>query len=210
MQEQEKHSVAVVTGSSSGIGFETSLLLARSGFYTYATMRNINRSEPLLDIAKKDTLPLKVIPLDVNNDNSGKEAIGRIMQKFERIDVVVNNAGYGLIGALEDIPVEEIKSHFETNLFGAIRIIQAVLDLYLLCYNLNATIKLRITFPSNSTSKEIVSHNGQATYNAELNQNSKNNNYNATAEASAPGYISTTNTTTSSSTSITTSNSKSV
>ena len=73
----------------------------------------------------------------------------------------------------------------------------------------NATIKLRITFPSNSTSKEIISHNGQATYNAELNQNSKNNNYNATAEASAPGYISTTNTTTSSSTSITTSNSKS-
>jgi NAD(P)-dependent dehydrogenase (short-subunit alcohol dehydrogenase family) len=210
MQEQEKHSVAVVTGSSSGIGFETSLLLARSGFYTYATMRNINRSEPLLDIAKKDTLPLKVIPLDVNNDNSVKEAIGRIMQKFERIDVVVNNAGYGLVGALEDIPMEQIKSHFETNLFGAIRIIQAVLDLYLLCYNLNATIKLRITFPSNSTSKEIVSHNGQATYNAELNQNSKNNNYNATAEASAPGYISTTNTTTSSSTSITTSNSKSV
>jgi NAD(P)-dependent dehydrogenase (short-subunit alcohol dehydrogenase family) len=132
------------------------------------------------------------------------------MQKFERIDVVVNNAGYGLVGALEDIPMEQIKSHFETNLFGAIRIIQAVLDLYLLCYNLNATIKLRITFPSNSTSKEIVSHNGQATYNAELNQNSKNNNYNATAEASAPGYISTTNTTTSSSTSITTSNSKSV
>jgi hypothetical protein len=72
MQEQEKHSVAVVTGSSSGIGFETSLLLARSGFYTYATMRNTNRSEPLLDIAKKDTLPLQVIPLDVNNDNSVK------------------------------------------------------------------------------------------------------------------------------------------
>ena len=112
MQEQEKHSVAVVTGSSSGIGFETSLLLARSGFYTYATMRNINRSEPLLDIAKKDTLPLKVFPLDVNNDNSVKEAIDTIMQKFERIDVVVNNAGYGLIGALEDIPMEEIKASF--------------------------------------------------------------------------------------------------
>jgi NAD(P)-dependent dehydrogenase (short-subunit alcohol dehydrogenase family) len=70
MQEQEKHSVAVVTGSSSGIGFETSLLLARSGFYTYATMRNINSSQPLLDIAKKDSLPLEVFPLDVNYDNS--------------------------------------------------------------------------------------------------------------------------------------------
>lgn len=155
MQEQEKHSVAVVTGSSSGIGFETSLLLARSGFYTYATMRNINRSEPLLDIAKKDTLPLKVIPLDVNNDNSVKEAIGRIMQKFERIDVVVNNAGYGLIGALEDIPMEQIKSHFETNLFGAIRIIQAVLPI--LRKQRNGTIVNvssmggRIAFPLSST-----------------------------------------------------------
>lgn len=155
MQEQEKHSVAVVTGSSSGIGFETSLLLARSGFYTYATMRNINRSEPLLDIAKKDTLPLKVIPLDVNNDNSVKEAIGRIMQKFERIDVVVNNAGYGLIGALEDIPMEQIKSHFETNLFGAIRIIQAVLPI--MRKQRNGTIVNvssmggRIAFPLSST-----------------------------------------------------------
>lgn len=155
MQEQEKHSVAVVTGSSSGIGFETSLLLARSGFYTYATMRNINRSEPLLDIAEKDTLPLKVIPLDVNNDNSVKEAIGRIMQKFERIDVVVNNAGYGLIGALEDIPMEQIKSHFETNLFGAIRIIQAVLPI--MRKQRNGTIVNvssmggRIAFPLSST-----------------------------------------------------------
>lgn len=129
MQEQDKQSVAVVTGSSSGIGFETSLLLARSGFYTYATMRNINSSQPLLDIAKKDSLPLQVFPLDINNDNSVKEAIDRIMQKFERIDVVVNNAGYGLIGALEDIPMEEIKAHFETNLFGPIRVLQAVLPI---------------------------------------------------------------------------------
>ena len=84
-------------------------------------MRNINSSQPLPDIAKKDSLPLQVFPLDVNNVNSVKEAIDRIMQKFERIDVVVNNAGYALIDALEDIPMEEIKAHFETNLFGAIR-----------------------------------------------------------------------------------------
>lgn len=155
MQEQEEHSVAVVTGSSSGIGFETSLLLARSGFHTYATMRNINRSEPLLDIAKKDNIPLEVIPLDVNNDNLVKEAIDRIIQKFERIDVVVNNAGYGLIGALEDIPMEDIKAHFETNLFGAIRVMQAVLPI--MRKQRNGTIVNvssmggRIAFPLSST-----------------------------------------------------------
>jgi NAD(P)-dependent dehydrogenase (short-subunit alcohol dehydrogenase family) len=127
MQDQEKYRVAVVTGSSSGIGFETSILLARNGFYTYATMRNMSRSQPLLDIAKKESLPLDIVPLDLNNDKSVIEAIDRIMQKFGRIDVVVNNAGYGLIGSLEDIPMEEIKTHFEINLFGALRIIQAVL-----------------------------------------------------------------------------------
>ncbi|HMH11162.1 MAG TPA: SDR family oxidoreductase [Candidatus Nitrosopolaris rasttigaisensis] len=155
MQEKEKHSVAVVTGSSSGIGFETSLLLARSGFYTYATMRNITRSEALLDIAKKGSLPLEIIPLDVNNDNSVKEAIERIMQKFERIDVVVNNAGYGLIGALEDIPMEEIKTHFETNLFGSIRVIQSVLPImrkqrYGTIVNVSS-MGGRIAFPLSST-----------------------------------------------------------
>jgi short-subunit dehydrogenase len=127
MQDQEKYRLAVVTGSSSGIGFETSILLARNGFYTYATMRNMSRSQPLLDIAKKESLPLDIVPLDLNNDKSVIEAIDRIMQKFGRIDVVVNNAGYGLIGSLEDIPMEEIKTHFEINLFGALRIIQAVL-----------------------------------------------------------------------------------
>jgi short-subunit dehydrogenase len=130
MQEQEKSSVAVVTGSSSGIGLDTSLLLARSGFHTYATMRNIDvRSEHLMDIVKKDNLPLEVFPLDVNNDNSVKDTIDRIVQESKRIDVVVNNAGYGLIGALEDIPMKEIKAHFETNLFGAIRVMQAVLPI---------------------------------------------------------------------------------
>ena len=119
---------AIVTGASSGIGFQTSLLLARNGLYTYATMRNLDRSRQLVDIVKKENLPIEVLPLDVTNEISVRDTIDRIIRESTKIDVLVNNAGYGLIGAL-DIPMEEIKSHFETNLFGAIRLMQVVLPI---------------------------------------------------------------------------------
>lgn len=121
--------IAIVTGASSGIGFQTSLMLARNGFYTYATMRNIERSGQLVDTVKKENLPMEVLPLDVTKETSVRDAVDRIIKESRTIDVLVNNAGYGLIGALEDIPMEEIKSHFETNLFGAIRVMQAVLPI---------------------------------------------------------------------------------
>jgi NAD(P)-dependent dehydrogenase (short-subunit alcohol dehydrogenase family) len=121
--------VAVVTGSSSGIGFETSLLLARNGFYTYATMRNIDKSNKITDLAKRDNLPLEVSQLDVSNDESVKDAVNIIAEKHGRIDVVVNNAGYGSTGAVEDFSMEEIKAQFETNFFGSVRVIQSVLPL---------------------------------------------------------------------------------
>jgi len=119
--------VAVVTGSSSGIGFQTALLLARNGFSTYASMRNIEKSKSITEIANKEGLPLHVIQLDVNNDATVKNAIDKIVEEGKRIDVLVNNAGYGLFGALEDLSIEEIKAQFETNFFGAIRVTQAVL-----------------------------------------------------------------------------------
>lgn len=119
--------VAVVTGSSSGIGFATSLLLARNGFYTYATMRNLDKSKKIMEEGKKDNLPLKVIQLDVDDDKSVKTAIDKVVSEKNRIDVLVNNAGYGLIGCVEDLSMEEIRNIFETNLFGTIRVMQAVL-----------------------------------------------------------------------------------
>jgi short-subunit dehydrogenase len=123
--------VAVVTGSSTGIGFETSLMLARNGFHTYATIRNLEDggSKQIIDIAKNENLPLQVIQLDVNNDKSVIDAINRILRDKERIDVVVNNAGYALIGAFEENSMEEIKAQFETNFFGAIRVMQAVIPI---------------------------------------------------------------------------------
>lgn len=121
--------IAVVTGSSSGIGFETALLLARSGFHTYATMRNLEKSKSITEIANTEKLPLQVVQLDVNDDISVKNAIDKIVSAAEnkRIDVLVNNAGYGLFGSVEDTSIEEIKAQFETNFFGVIRVTQQVL-----------------------------------------------------------------------------------
>ncbi len=127
--EEEQQKVAIVTGSSSGIGYATSLLLARNRFHTYATMRNIEKSADIQEIANKERLPLQVIQLDVNDDASIRNSIKRVERENERIDVLVNNAGYGLVGAFEDLSVEEIKSQFETNFFGVIRLTQQVLPI---------------------------------------------------------------------------------
>jgi short-subunit dehydrogenase len=126
---EEQGKVAIVTGSSSGIGYATSLLLARNRFHTYATMRNIEKSADIQEIANKERLPLQVIQLDVNDDASIRNSIKRVERENERIDVLVNNAGYGLVGAFEDLSVEEIKSQFETNFFSVIRLTQQVLPI---------------------------------------------------------------------------------
>src|ERR687885_582708 len=120
-------SVALVTGSSSGIGFETALHLARNGYKTYASMRNLEKSKSITEVANREKLRLKVIQLDVNDDKSVEEAIDRVVKENQKIDVLVNNAGYGLLGALEDLSIEEIKAQFETNFFGVVRVTQQVL-----------------------------------------------------------------------------------
>ncbi|MRN62398.1 MAG: SDR family NAD(P)-dependent oxidoreductase, partial [Nitrosopumilales archaeon] len=94
--------VAVVTGSSSGIGFETSLTLARNGFLTYATMRNLNKSKNIKSVAEKEKLSLKIVQLDVTDGGSVKNAMQSIIDEDGRIDILVNNAGYSLNGAFED------------------------------------------------------------------------------------------------------------
>lgn len=121
--------VAVITGSSTGIGFETSLMLARNGYFTYATMRNTQKSKEIERIAQQENLPIRIVEMDVNNDNSVKTTIEKIVRERNRIDVLVNNAGYGLFGALEDLPMEEIKRQYETNVFGVIRVSQNVLPI---------------------------------------------------------------------------------
>ncbi|MGA7900431.1 MAG: SDR family NAD(P)-dependent oxidoreductase [Nitrososphaeraceae archaeon] len=74
MKEQQRQQIALVTGSASGIGFETALMLARNGIYTFATMRNLSKSEEILDYARKDHLPLETLRLDVTDEQSISEA----------------------------------------------------------------------------------------------------------------------------------------
>jgi NAD(P)-dependent dehydrogenase (short-subunit alcohol dehydrogenase family) len=124
---EETTRTAIVTGSSSGIGLETSIALARNGFYTYATMRNPAKGKTLADMAEKEKLPLQVAELDVNSDESVRDTVDGIAKERKRIDVVVNNAGFALVGALEETSMDEIKTQFETNLFGALRVMKAVI-----------------------------------------------------------------------------------
>jgi NAD(P)-dependent dehydrogenase (short-subunit alcohol dehydrogenase family) len=122
-------SVAVVTGSSSGIGLAASLALAKNGYLTYATMRNLAKQDSIQSVAEKEHLPVRTVQLDVTDENSVKNAIQSILSESGRIDLLVNNAGYGMTGAIEDIGMDEIKSLYETNVFGVIRVTQAVLPI---------------------------------------------------------------------------------
>src|SRR3970282_1555810 len=110
--------VALVTGSSSGIGFETALTLARENYFTYASMRNTSKAGKIQEIAKKENLNLKVIELDVDKEDSIKSAVKKFKEQKGRIDVLVNNAGYGFFCVIEDITMDDLKEQFATNFFG--------------------------------------------------------------------------------------------
>ncbi|MDH3696783.1 MAG: SDR family oxidoreductase [Nitrosopumilus sp.] len=118
--------VALVTGSSSGIGLETALALARDGYHTFASMRDIKKSAELEHAAKKENLTMDVIELDVDKEESIVSAIKKITSDYQRIDVLVNNAGYGQFGCTEDVSINDFRKQFETNFFSIVRIIQEV------------------------------------------------------------------------------------
>ena len=118
--------VAVVTGTSSGIGFETALALARDGYHTYATMRNTAKSNKIKELGQKESLKISVLELDVDDEDSIKTTIKKILDEKQSIDVLVNNAGWGLWGCVEDVSIDEFKAQFDTNFFSIIRLIQEV------------------------------------------------------------------------------------
>lgn len=95
--------VAVVTGSSSGIGFETSFTLARSGFFTYATMRNLGKGASIKSVATKEGLPIRVVQLDVTEDRSINDAVHSIISDVGKIDVLVTMLGMDLTERLKTL-----------------------------------------------------------------------------------------------------------
>jgi short-subunit dehydrogenase len=121
MSYQEKQMpVAVVTGSSTGIGLETSLILAKNGYRTYATMRNLDKSSGITSKSTEEDLPLTVLQMNVDDDKSVIDTIQKIMNDNGRIDVVVNNAGYSLAGAFEESSTQDGRAQLETNFFKAV------------------------------------------------------------------------------------------
>ncbi|MFF0341687.1 oxidoreductase [Kribbella sp. NPDC004875] len=113
--------VALVTGASSGIGEATALELAEAGYTVYAAARRVERMAHLIESG------IRTISMDVTDDASMQEGVNKIIAESGRIDVLVNNAGYGSYGALEDVPMAEARHQFEVNVFGAARLTQLVL-----------------------------------------------------------------------------------
>ena len=117
----------LVTGTSKGIGLAAALCLGRTGHTVFATMRNPDRSPELARIVAEESLPITVSVMDVDDDTSVTEGIGAIQNDHGPIDILVNNAGIERTGSVEELDLAEFKAVMETNYFGAIRCMKAVL-----------------------------------------------------------------------------------
>lgn len=119
----------LVTGCSSGIGLATCHVLSRNNFMTYGTVRNLSKAKKIQDLINRENLFLKILRLDVNDNQSIKLAVRKILTDTGRIDVLINNAGFGMFGPVEEIATQEVKKQFETNFFGTIRLIKAIVPI---------------------------------------------------------------------------------
>ena len=117
----------LITGTSSGIGLATALAFGRAGHKVSATMRNPSRAPRLAQVTAKENLPITISAIDVDSDASVNEGINRIVNEGGPIDVLVNNAGIERTGSVEELSLADFRAVMETNYFGAIRCIQAVL-----------------------------------------------------------------------------------
>ena len=119
--------VVLITGCSTGIGLETALAFARKGDTTIATMRNVAKADALRKRAADEGVEIDVVALDVVDDNSVRTAVADVLARHGRIDVLVNNAGVGYGGPVETMPIDAARDLMETNFWGPLRMIRAVL-----------------------------------------------------------------------------------
>lgn len=113
--------VVLITGASSGIGLDTARLLAENGFIVYGAAR---RTDPLRELAP---LGVKALRMDVTDEESIRDALNILIAAEGRIDILINNAGYGSFGAIEEVPIEEAERQLQVNVFGAMRLIKLAL-----------------------------------------------------------------------------------
>ena len=117
----------IVTGANSGIGRSTAITLAKNDYTVFATMRSLERGEKLREMAQELNLVIKEVELDVSDTDSVNQGINEILNQTDQIDILINNAGVGSNAVIEDVDIESDKSVFETNFWGVVRCIQAVL-----------------------------------------------------------------------------------
>lgn len=115
----------LITGANSGIGLATALHLARHGYKVFATAR---KPEAAIDLAqaRNDGLPIEIVPLDVTDEDSVNKGCEQVLKASGGIDILINNAGIGTSGSIEDVPVETAQRVFDTNYFGVIRMLRAI------------------------------------------------------------------------------------
>ncbi len=119
--------VVLITGCSSGIGLATAVLLAKNNNKVYATMRDLSKKKNLENEAKKNNVNVNILELDVTKEDTIKNAVNAVIKKEGKIDVLINNAGYGLLGPLETVSMEKAREQFEANFFGLIRVTKEIL-----------------------------------------------------------------------------------
>ena len=124
--------VVLITGASSGFGRLIAETLARTNYTVFATMRNVSgrnakAAREIAGLAKRESLALQTLELDVTDDGSVERAVNEVMAKCGRIDVLVNNAGYGIMDLAESVTIAQAQRQFDTNFFGVLRVNRAVL-----------------------------------------------------------------------------------
>jgi len=117
----------LITGTSKGIGLETALAFAKAGYKVYATMRNPKTAPALQQKCDDENLPITIMPMDVDSDESVEQGITTILKECGQVDVLVNNAGIERHGSVEELMISDFKSVMETNYFGALRCMKALL-----------------------------------------------------------------------------------
>jgi NAD(P)-dependent dehydrogenase (short-subunit alcohol dehydrogenase family) len=123
----EKMRSVLITGGTDGLGRAAVLLFAERGYRVFAAGRSVGKRTELDRLAATKKLPIETVEMDVTDDNSVRQAVQTVLQKASTLDVLVNNAGVGYMAVVEELRLDDLRRQFETNLFGVLRVTQAVL-----------------------------------------------------------------------------------